>query len=70
MDITGSIALVTGADRGLGRHFAQQLLERGASRVYATSRRPELVDVPGWRCSGWTSPTRSRSPPRRQPPAT
>ncbi|MBB3677671.1 SDR family oxidoreductase [Modestobacter versicolor] len=47
MDITGSVALVTGANRGLGRHFAQQLLERGAARVYATSRRPELVDVPG-----------------------
>ena len=47
MDITGSIALVTGANRGLGRHVAQQLLERGAAKVYATSRRPELVDVPG-----------------------
>ena len=47
MDITGSVALVTGANRGLGRHFAQQLLERGATKVYATSRRPELVDVPG-----------------------
>ncbi|MCZ2806005.1 MULTISPECIES: SDR family oxidoreductase [unclassified Modestobacter] len=47
MDITGSVALVTGANRGLGRHFAQQLLERGAAKVYATSRRPELVDVPG-----------------------
>jgi NAD(P)-dependent dehydrogenase (short-subunit alcohol dehydrogenase family) len=47
MDITGSIALVTGANRGLGRQFAQQLLERGATKVYATSRRPELIDVPG-----------------------
>jgi len=47
MDITGSVALVTGANRGLGRQFAQQLLERGATKVYATSRRPELVDVPG-----------------------
>ena len=47
MDITGSVALVTGANRGLGRQFAQQLLERGAAKVYATSRRPELVDVPG-----------------------
>ena len=47
MDITGSVALVTGANRGLGRQFAEQLLERGAAKVYATSRRPELVDVPG-----------------------
>jgi len=46
MDITGSVALVTGANRGLGRQFAQQLVERGA-KVYATSRRPELIDVPG-----------------------
>jgi hypothetical protein len=34
-------------NRGLGRQFAQQLVERGAAKVYATSRRPELVDVPG-----------------------
>ena len=47
MDITGSVALVTGANRGIGRHFAQELLERGAAKVYATSRRPEQVDVPG-----------------------
>ena len=47
MDITGSVALVTGANRGLGRQFAQQLLERGATKVYATSRRPEAVDLPG-----------------------
>lgn len=30
MDITGSIALVTGANRGIGRHRATQLLQRGA----------------------------------------
>jgi NAD(P)-dependent dehydrogenase (short-subunit alcohol dehydrogenase family) len=46
MRISGSIALVTGANRGLGSHFAAQLLERGAT-VYATARRPELVDIPG-----------------------
>ncbi len=38
MDINGSIALVTGANRGLGREFARQLRERGAAKVYATSR--------------------------------
>ena len=47
MDINGSIALVTGANRGMGRHFAAQLLERGASKVYATARNPALVDLPG-----------------------
>ncbi len=47
MNITGSTALVTGANRGLGRHFASQLLERGATKVYATARNPELVDLPG-----------------------
>ena len=47
MDLTGSTALITGANRGLGRHFAQQLLDRGAAKVYATARRPKLVDLPG-----------------------
>ncbi|GAB2581574.1 short-chain dehydrogenase [Paractinoplanes abujensis] len=47
MHIHGAIALVTGANRGLGRHFTQQLLERGAAKVYATARRPELIDIPG-----------------------
>jgi NAD(P)-dependent dehydrogenase (short-subunit alcohol dehydrogenase family) len=47
MKISGSTALVTGANRGLGRHFARQLLERGAARVYATARNPGLVNIPG-----------------------
>ncbi|UFU14075.1 SDR family oxidoreductase [Curtobacterium sp. C1] len=47
MDIAGSVALVTGSNRGIGRRFVEQLLERGAAKVYATARRPELVDVPG-----------------------
>jgi NAD(P)-dependent dehydrogenase (short-subunit alcohol dehydrogenase family) len=46
MQINGAVALVTGANRGIGRHFAGQLLERGA-QVYATARRPDLVDLPG-----------------------
>lgn len=41
------VAIVTGANRGLGKQFATQLLERGAGEVYAAARRPELVDLPG-----------------------
>ncbi|WP_277209155.1 SDR family oxidoreductase [Isoptericola croceus] len=44
MDVTGQIALVTGANRGIGRQFVLELLDRGASRVYATARRPESLD--------------------------
>ena len=47
MDITGSVALVTGANRGLGRRFTQALVERGAAKVYATARNPESIDIPG-----------------------
>jgi NAD(P)-dependent dehydrogenase (short-subunit alcohol dehydrogenase family) len=48
MNIEGSTALVTGANRGLGRHFAQELLARGAT-VYAGARQPDSVDLPGVR---------------------
>jgi NAD(P)-dependent dehydrogenase (short-subunit alcohol dehydrogenase family) len=47
MRIDGSVALVTGANRGLGRQFAQALLDRGAAKVYATTRNPASIDVPG-----------------------
>ena len=48
MELQGSTALVTGVGVGnLGHHFVQQLLERGAKRVYAAVRRPENVNVPG-----------------------
>ncbi|GAA3438571.1 SDR family oxidoreductase [Kutzneria kofuensis] len=46
MDFTKTVAVVTGANRGLGRQFAEQLISRGA-KVYATARRPETVDIEG-----------------------
>jgi NAD(P)-dependent dehydrogenase (short-subunit alcohol dehydrogenase family) len=46
MQIEGRTALVTGANRGLGRHLAQQLRDRGAS-VYAAARNPASVDFDG-----------------------
>lgn len=45
MDINGSIALVTGANRGIGKRYVDELLTRGAAKVYATARRPELIDT-------------------------
>ncbi|MGN9777714.1 SDR family oxidoreductase [Micromonospora sp. H33] len=47
MHIEGSVALVTGANRGIGRALAQELLGRGALKVYAAARRPEQIDLPG-----------------------
>jgi NAD(P)-dependent dehydrogenase (short-subunit alcohol dehydrogenase family) len=46
MDIKNSVVVVSGANRGLGRHFAAQLIERGA-KVYAGARRIETLDLPG-----------------------
>ncbi|QES08905.1 SDR family NAD(P)-dependent oxidoreductase [Streptomyces venezuelae] len=46
MELKNAVAVITGANRGLGRHLAAQLVERGA-KVYAAARRPEMVDVPG-----------------------
>jgi NAD(P)-dependent dehydrogenase (short-subunit alcohol dehydrogenase family) len=36
--IEGAVALVTGGNRGFGRALVDELLERGAAKVYATSR--------------------------------
>jgi NAD(P)-dependent dehydrogenase (short-subunit alcohol dehydrogenase family) len=45
--IDGSVALVTGANRGLGRAFAKELVSRGAAKVYAAARDPAAVTDPG-----------------------
>ncbi len=46
MQIEGAVALVTGANRGLGQAYARVLVERGARTVYAAARQPEDVDDP------------------------
>ena len=44
--INGAVAVVTGGQRGLGRAFVAELLDRGASKIYATARRPTPTDDP------------------------
>ena len=47
MKIAGSVVLVTGANRGLGAEYVRQLLDRGASKVYAAARNPDSITTPG-----------------------
>ena len=47
MNIEGSIALVTGANRGLGAAFCRSLLDQGAAKVYAAARDTESIKIPG-----------------------
>src|SRR4051812_43632072 len=41
LSIKGRVALVTGADRGIGLALVRALIERGAHKVYATARKPD-----------------------------
>jgi NAD(P)-dependent dehydrogenase (short-subunit alcohol dehydrogenase family) len=41
--IAGAVALVTGANRGIGRALTEALLTRGVRKVYATARNPEAL---------------------------
>ncbi len=47
MNVAGSVALVTGANRGLGAAFCRALLEQGAAKVYAGARDPESIQIEG-----------------------
>jgi NAD(P)-dependent dehydrogenase (short-subunit alcohol dehydrogenase family) len=47
MQIRGAVALVTGANGGLGRRLTEQLVQRGAAKVYAADRVHDAVRTPG-----------------------
>jgi NAD(P)-dependent dehydrogenase (short-subunit alcohol dehydrogenase family) len=46
MDIEGCTALVTGANRGLGRSYVDALFAQGATKVYAGARDPATITDP------------------------
>jgi NAD(P)-dependent dehydrogenase (short-subunit alcohol dehydrogenase family) len=43
MKIRNTVALVTGANRGIGLAFTRELLARGARKVYAGAREPSTI---------------------------
>jgi NAD(P)-dependent dehydrogenase (short-subunit alcohol dehydrogenase family) len=45
MEIKNSVALVTGANRGLGKAFTEALLKAGAARVYAGARQAGSIPL-------------------------
>ncbi len=42
-EVKGAVALVTGANRGIGRAYVEALVRAGARKVYATARNPQSV---------------------------
>jgi NAD(P)-dependent dehydrogenase (short-subunit alcohol dehydrogenase family) len=66
--LKGAVALVSGANRGIGAAFVSGLLEAGANRVYAAARDPQTLAAPT--AMPASSRSRSISPtthPSRQP---
>jgi NAD(P)-dependent dehydrogenase (short-subunit alcohol dehydrogenase family) len=48
MQVAGSVALVTGASRGIGRAYVEALVAGGAAKVYAGARHPaDVMDLAG-----------------------
>jgi NAD(P)-dependent dehydrogenase (short-subunit alcohol dehydrogenase family) len=45
ISLTDQTVLVTGANRGMGREYVAQLLDRGVAKVYAAARDPRTIDV-------------------------
>jgi NAD(P)-dependent dehydrogenase (short-subunit alcohol dehydrogenase family) len=46
MELEGTVALVTGANRGLGKAYVEGLLDAGAAKVYAAARDPRTITDP------------------------
>jgi NAD(P)-dependent dehydrogenase (short-subunit alcohol dehydrogenase family) len=46
VDIKGATVVVTGGQRGLGKAIVDELLARGAARIYATARAPKPSENP------------------------
>jgi len=47
MDVNGATVLVTGANRGIGAEFVEQLKRRGAAKIYAAARDARAIDADG-----------------------
>lgn len=47
MDLTDAVVLVTGANRGIGAEFVEQLKKRGAAKIYAAARDVSSIDTRG-----------------------
>ncbi|MFE1198131.1 hypothetical protein ACFW6E_36230 [Streptomyces olivaceoviridis] len=69
MKLDGFIALAIGANRGMCRHFAKQMLKCCAAKAYATARQPVQIDLPGAAALRLdiTTPPRSQPQPRQRP---
>ena len=44
--LSGSVVLITGANRGIGRAFVEGFAAAGARKIYAAARDPAAIDDP------------------------